>query len=108
MKKVFTVLILMYFTLVGCSGKQEKTEGYILEVEEHRILLAENISAEEYQTIKNKSISELAEEEIPLIYFSYDEIVDLQEGNKVEIWFNGNIATSYPAQAGAIKIEVKE
>ena len=28
--------------------------------------------------------------------------------NKVEIWFDGDMATSYPGQAGATKIEVKE
>ena len=103
----------MCFALVGCSEiskttEQEKTEGYILEVEEHRILVAEDITAEEYEAIKDKSISELDEEGISLIYFSNDDIGNLQVGNKVEIWFDGNMATSYPAQAGAIKIEVKE
>ncbi|WP_353056396.1 DUF3221 domain-containing protein [Sporosarcina luteola] len=43
-----------------------------------------------------------------LIYFSNDDISNLRVGNKVEIWFEVNIAASYPGQAGAIKIEVKE
>lgn len=98
----------MCFVLAGCSVKQAKTEGYILEVEENRILVAENVTAKEYEVIKDKSISEIDEKEISLIYFNNVDIANLQVGNKVKIWFNGNKATSYPAQAEAIKIEVKE
>ena len=113
MKKIFSLLIVFCFALVGCSEiskttKQEQTEGYIIEIEENRILVAEDITSDEYEAIKDKSISELNEEGISLIYFSNDDISNLQVGNKVEIWFDGNMATSYPGQAGATKIEVKE
>jgi hypothetical protein len=103
---IFSLIIILSFTLVGCSGV--KTEGYVLEVEENRILVAEKITEEEYEAIKDKSISEIDEERISLIYFSFDDIDEIQVGNKVEVWFDGNMATSYPAQAGAKKIDVKE
>ena len=118
LKKIFTILIVFCFALVGCSEKETselneyvKTEGYIMEVEENRILVAENITSEEYEAIKDKSSSDwedLDEEGISLVFFSYDDVSDLQVGNKVEILYNGNMATSYPGQAGAIKIEIKE
>lgn len=105
----------MCFTLVGCSEisktiEREKTKGYILEVKENRVLVAEDITEEEYETIidKSKSITELDEERISLIYFSYVDTGHLHVGDKVEIWFDGNMETSYPAQAEAIKTEVKE
>lgn len=113
MKKIFTLLVVFCFALVGCSEiskttKKEQTEGYIIEIEENRVLVAEDITSDKYEAIKDKSISELNEEGISLIYFSNDDISNLRVGNKVEIWFDGNVATSYPGQAGAIKIEVKE
>jgi hypothetical protein len=92
--------------LVGCSGIQ--TEGYVLVVEENRILVAEKITEEEYESIKDKSISEIDEERISLIYFSYGDKEKINVGDKVKVWFDGNMATSYPAQAGATKIEIKE
>jgi hypothetical protein len=106
LQKIFILFIILSFAIVGCSGIQ--TEGYVLEVEENRILIAEKITEEDYQAIKDKTISEINEENISLIYFSYDDLEEIQEGNKVEVWFDGNIATSYPAQAGATKIDVKE
>jgi uncharacterized protein YcfL len=106
LKKIFSLVIILSFALVGCSGIQ--TEGYVLEVEENRILVAEKITEEEYESIKDKSISEIDEERISLIYFSYDDKEKINVGDKVEVWFDGNMATSYPAQAGATKIEIIE
>jgi hypothetical protein len=104
--KVLPIVFFLFLSLVGCSGTQEKIEGYILEVEENRILVAEDVTAKEYEAIKDKSISDLNEEEISLIYFSDVDKDNLQVGNKVEVWFDGNMSTTYPGQAGAIKIEV--
>ena len=106
--RILIIAIFLFLSLVGCSGTQEKIEGYILEMEENRILVAEDVTAKEYEAIKDKSISALDEEGISLIYFSYDDIDKLQVGNKVRILFDGNMATSYPAEAGAIKIDVIE
>jgi uncharacterized protein YcfL len=106
LKKIFSLVIILSFALVGCSGIQ--TEGYVLEVEENRILVAEKITEEEYESIKDKSISEIDEDRISLIYFSYDDKEKINVGDKVEVWFDGNMATSYPAQAGATKIEIIE
>ncbi|MCM3744309.1 hypothetical protein M3193_09160 [Sporosarcina luteola] len=67
MKKTFSLLIVFCFALVGCSEiskttTKEQTEGYIIEIEESRILVAEDITSEKYEAIKDKSISELNEE----------------------------------------------
>jgi hypothetical protein len=106
LKKIFSLVIILVFSLVGCSGIQ--TEGYVIEVDENRILVAEKITEEEYESIKDKSISEINEGRISLIYFSYDDKEKINVGDKVEVWFDGNMATSYPAQAGATKIDIKE
>lgn len=116
LRYICTSLILLSFIalITGCTEDEGtltdtglKTEGYILEVEENRILVAENITSEEYEVIKDKSISDLNGEGISLIYLS-NEVSSLKEGNKVEVWIDGGIDESYPAQAEAEKIEVKD
>ena len=93
----------------GCSEKEASTEGYILKVETGRVLVAKDITAEKYNEIKDKSITEWSEngEYIPLIYLSYDDTSKLKEGNKVEVWIEGGVEDSYPQQARASKIETK-
>ena len=113
LKKIFTLLILFCFALVGCSEinkttDEVKTEGYIIEVGENRILVAEDMTSDEYEVIKDTSISDVYEKGLSFSYFSNDDVSNLQVGNKVEIWFYGTVAESYPAQAGATRIIVKE
>lgn len=112
MKKLINLFIIACFVLVGCNNtlaeKQVVTEGYILGIEKNRILVAENISVENFEAIKNDSLSELEKEEISLIYFSNVDTNNLQNGNNVKILFNGNVNMSFPAQASADKIEVME
>ncbi|MES5893502.1 hypothetical protein [Bacillus cereus group sp. RP43] len=79
----FTV-ILLSISLAGC-GKADM-EGIILEVTENEILLSENLSLDKYEDIKNKSISEIQEEEkgIPLIYLAYDNTEEWSKGDEVK------------------------
>jgi hypothetical protein len=109
LKKLLSLLIILSFTLFGCSEKHQKTEGYILDIEKNRLLIAEKITADEYSQIKNIPIPDLIDQGgLSLTYFSHDDDTHFQVGDRVIIWFNGNVATSYPGQAGAIKIKVIE
>ena len=113
LNKIFTLLVVLCIALVGCSeiGKtteEVKTEGYILEVGGSGILVAEDMTSEEYKAIKDTAVSDLYEKGLSLIYFSNDDTSNLRVGNKVEIWFDGTVAESYPAQARATKIVLKE
>ncbi len=83
-----------------------RKEGYILKVEEGNVLVAEHITSEKYEEIKNKTTTELHEEGLALISVSYDDTSSLKTGNKVEIWLEGGIKESYPEQAEASKIEI--
>lgn len=88
------------------SENDLKTEGFILEVEKGRLLVAENITEVKYQEIKNKTIQELDEARISLIYLSYNHENNVKAGNKVTVWIDGGVEHSYPAQAGVKKIAV--
>lgn len=101
----FSVLI-----LCGCSEEIVETlvtvEGYILKIERDKILVADDITLDKFEEIKDKTMGDLGNENISLIYFSFDDLSNLQVGNKVMILFNGDIEQSYPAQARAREIEV--
>ncbi|WP_456279080.1 DUF3221 domain-containing protein [Bacillus sp. AK128] len=63
---------------------------------------------EQYKEIKGKTLRKLDEVKISLIYLSYDQSSILRIGNRVEVWIEGGIDESFPAQARAKKIEVKK
>ncbi|QUG41731.1 YobA family protein [Psychrobacillus sp. INOP01] len=111
-----TILILLSFILLitGCAENRTtqkeddlKIEGYILEVDEGRILVAEGMTSEQYETLKYKTLQELDNESISLFYLSYEDTSGLRKGYKVDVWMDGEIDLSNPAQAGAKKIELK-
>ncbi|WP_058307663.1 DUF3221 domain-containing protein [Gracilibacillus massiliensis] len=109
-RKVFIAfaVILFSISIVGCGNSH--MEGIILEVTENEILLSENLSLDKYEDVKNKSISEIQEEEksISLIYLAYDNTEEWSKGDEVKGWIDGDIMTSSPEQAKAKKIQLKE
>ncbi|MCM3618381.1 YobA family protein [Sutcliffiella horikoshii] len=107
------VFISFFILMVGCT--QEKAlesslviDAVILEVKDGRMLVAEDVTSSEYAEISNKTIQELDEERISLIYLSYDKLADVKVGDEVRIWIDGGLDHSYPAQGLAIKVEWKE
>ncbi|SHN18261.1 DUF3221 domain-containing protein [Gracilibacillus kekensis] len=104
---VFTVLLLS-ISIVGCGNSD--MEGIILEVTENELLLSKNLSLDKYEDMKNKSISEIQEEEkgIFLIYLTHDNTKEWSKGDEVKVWIDGDILTSYPEQAKAKKIQFKK
>ncbi|WP_058308197.1 DUF3221 domain-containing protein [Gracilibacillus massiliensis] len=104
-------IIVMLNILIGCSNEgtssdsDPEVEGYILEVEEDRILVAEDITSEKFEEIKNNTIQELDEERISLIYLSGVNGDNFDKGNHVQVWIEGGINTSYPGQAKAQEVE---
>jgi hypothetical protein len=106
-KTVILMFVLIIFT-VACS--EPDIEGYIIAIDEKRLLVAEDISLEKYEEIKDKTVNELDRPSghISLIYLSYDDANTFDEGDNVRVWIDGGIDHSYPAQAGAKKIEVIE
>ncbi|MED4531364.1 DUF3221 domain-containing protein [Metabacillus fastidiosus] len=108
--KSITIMILIVLIIAGCGEGKRETEGYILKVEEERILFAENISFKEYTEMKDLSVDELTSlEPVPnLIYLSYNKTGDFKKGDKVSVTILGNELTSLPGQAKASKIKKVE
>ncbi|MEJ8777192.1 DUF3221 domain-containing protein [Pseudogracilibacillus sp. ICA-222130] len=115
MKRLFSTaftIILLSLSLVGCS--KPSIEGIILEVNEHGIKLATELSSEEYEEIENIPVSDIQNEDVQgntyrgLIDLTYKDTGGLSKGDKVEVWIDGDIMESYPEKAKAKKISVKE
>jgi hypothetical protein len=117
MKLLRCVIVLVsILAFTGCMDKESQSaggeptlEGYILDIQNGKVLVAYNISNEKFHEIKDKSIKELSNnaEHVPLIYLSYDDTDTLNKGNKVKVWMEGGIDDSYPQQAGAKVIKVE-
>jgi hypothetical protein len=113
---IISIILLSFIALAGCTEKDVATKstdikvvGFIIEVEKNRILIAEDITLEKFEEIKDKSITELYEEGISLIYLSFNDVVTkLKKGNQVEAWISSGIEQSYPGQAETNRIEVKD
>lgn len=106
--RTVTSLFLFSIFIVGCSLGQSDMEGYVLEVKENELLVAQDISEEKYDEIKDTSINDLHHGNLPLIYLSYQDAADFKKGNEIEIWLDGDIQAIHPGQAKAKKIELKE
>ena len=96
LKKYFMLLLLLCFTLVGCSGKEDTVKGAYdrkgviteIDVKGNRILVDDIESG--------------------LIWIDLHEngnLKNYEEGQEVVIWIDGGIDTSLPASAKALNIE---
>ena len=109
----FIILLSLTLLLTGCSEnvslKEEdglKVDGYILDVDKGRILVAEGMTSEQYETVRDKTLDELFNESLTLYYFSYENTSSLKKGVQVTVWIDGGIDESSPAKATAKKVEI--
>ncbi|MFC3040819.1 DUF3221 domain-containing protein [Virgibacillus xinjiangensis] len=86
--KFFTVAAIMALALLVTGCMDKRVEGYVMKAGEERLLLAEEITEETYEKIKDQTISEWKEEQIPLTYIRYDRANELEVGDKVEAWID--------------------
>ncbi|HWO78140.1 MAG TPA: YobA family protein [Bacillus sp. (in: firmicutes)] len=101
------LLLIMCYLITGCSDPS--IEGYIVRVEDDRVLVAKNLNSnEDYLKIKDIPADEMKMNGLSLIYLGYRDTSRFKEGQKVEVWVDGGINDSSPQQAAAKKIEVIE
>jgi len=115
MKKVIISLIsIMFFSvfLTGCDDAD--MDGIVLKTTENYIQVATELSPEEYEEVKDKSASQIQDEDVlgdtyrGLINLTYDNPEKFGKGDEVEIWIDGDIRESYPLGATAKKISMKK
>ncbi|GAA0339074.1 hypothetical protein GCM10008967_31690 [Bacillus carboniphilus] len=109
-------LVFLMIILVGCNIENNAEpnlilKGYILEVNQGRLLIAEDITKEEFDKIRDmtiKEIQDIEEKMIMLTYVSFTNVETFNVGDFVKVTVDGGINHSYPGQAGAKKIEIVE
>lgn len=99
------------------TNDEEKAdfEGIVLEANEHGITLARNLTLDEYDEIKNESVTKLQNEDVMgereslgLIELTYGNKDEFNPGDLIEVWIDGDIMELYPERAIAKRIVVKD
>lgn len=109
--KLVFVGIIFIFLLTGCGNSstngENKLQGYILEVQESKLLFANNMTKDEFQQSRGLSVKEMEElENVPdLIYIQYGNGDNLEVGDRVNVWLDGGIETSFPGRGAAKEVE---
>ncbi|WP_181444539.1 DUF3221 domain-containing protein [Bacillus sp. 03113] len=109
--KIISYLCIFFITsgllFVLFKNSLPEVKGIILEVDENSLLVAQDLTIEKYNEIKNKTSNEIIKDyNLPLIGISSKEANSFKKGDKVKIWIRGDIYTSYPEQAKAKRIEI--
>ncbi|GAA0441842.1 hypothetical protein GCM10008983_18660 [Lentibacillus halophilus] len=109
---IFAIPLLLSLSLFGCGTDMDSNpdvEGYVLKTDKDRVLVAEDISSEKFEEIKDKTVSEFREhtsqqDKLELMFIDYDDAGKFEKGNKIKAWLDGGVNDSYPAQAKGEKI----
>lgn len=115
MKKLSLILslILLSIGLLGCqqSGKEEKLNNDISksneEITNKPAIIGEIVKIEDGRFLVESTTGKLPDGRPDAIWFSTDDIELLKVGQVVSVWTTA-INESYPGQASADKIEIKE
>lgn len=106
-KFFFLFSIVLLVNLVGCAKAPDPGEGFILEVNDHSILVVQNVSQEKYNEIKDVTNEALIDQGgLDLIWLEYEKADEFEKGDHVEFWTDGGVRESYPAQADAKKLRL--
>lgn len=116
MKRILllTIAILVGVLLVGCGDGEADMAGIVLDTSENGLTLARELTPGEYGKIKDVSPTKLHNEDVEgkrdlgLISLSYEDMNEINRGDEVDVWIDGDIMDSYPPQADAKKVSKKK
>lgn len=107
---IIFVVILVNLSLTSCRNAD--LNGIIIKTAENQILLATELSSEEYEEIKELPASQIQNADVlsdayyGLINLTYQNTEKFTPGDYVEVWIDGDVLESYPLQANAKKISL--
>lgn len=79
---------------VSDKSKEEAIAGTVLEIKESSMLIRDETGAEYVVYLEND--------------YNGEEIGTFSEGDRVRVWFSGEIAETYPMQVTAYNIEIEK
>lgn len=111
---LLAMAILVGILLAGCGDGKADMEGIVLDTSENGLTLARELTLDEYEKIKDISPTKLHNEDVDgkrylgLIVLSYDDVDEINRGDEVDVWIDGDVMESYPPQARAKKVSKKK
>lgn len=107
-RQLIFAICFIVLSLGGCNV--QKMDGYIMEVNEDSLLIAEGATEEEAIKWLELTYEELIDSQPApsLVAIQYEKVEDFQVGDYVQIILEGEIAASYPEQGKAKFIELIE
>jgi hypothetical protein len=80
--------------------------GYVISVEDNQLFVGEDLTAADYQWVKDVSKEELLDGyNIPFIYIETENAGDFSAGEKIAVELDGGIQETYPPRAKAKEME---
>jgi len=104
-KIIFNFFLILL--LVGCSSEPADFKGYVLSIDQknNKLLVVSGISKDEVLEVEKIDIETL--DRLKEAYWlSGENSREFKKGDYVEVWFRGDIATSFPALAEAKRIKI--
>lgn len=107
MQRIFFLLILITL-ITGCNkpSKPPDFQGRIIDIDKTHILVVSNVSVEEVETMTTNEI--LSVKAPNAVWLNVNGSSKYKVGQLVNVWYQGGVNHSYPAQAGAKKVEIIE
>lgn len=105
------VIVLANLSFTACN--QPDYEGIVLKATENQILLATELSQDEYEEIKKFPVSQIQNADVlgdayyGLINLTYQDAESFTPGDQVKVWIDGEVLESYPLMAQVKKIILK-
>src|SRR5690625_75809 len=114
MKRAFlSMTFVLVIILSGCG--EHHVEGIVIDVQDTYLLIAQDITTEQYDEIRHKSPTDIQNDDVAgigphlgLIDISYGQTADFSAGDYVHVWLTGDIMESYPSQATAKKVKLAD
>ncbi len=108
---VIFILVIVNLSFTGCTSADY--EGIIIKATGNQILLATDLSLDEYEEIKDLPAVQIQNADVlgdayyGLINLAYEDAANFNPGDVVDVWIDGEVLESYPLQANAKKISLK-
>lgn len=114
MKRIFlSMVFVLVFILSGCG--EHHIEGIVIDVQDAYLLIAQNITTDQYDDIRHKSPTDIQNDDVAgvglhlgLIDISYKQTANFSAGDYVHVWLSGDIMESYPSRATAKKVKLAD
>jgi hypothetical protein len=98
------IIVVVIIALLGCESPTSKPfgQGYIFEISEGRVLILDNAKESEF----GKGWKDIFKDYTGNAIWLKTSTSKYKVGQEVRYWVGGDVNNSFPAEAGAKKIEI--